>query len=331
VDVASLPPALLARVVRSGLEESVHVGHVAVCDAQGRILSAAGDPGHVVFVRSCMKPVQAAVSLAASGMAASVDDRQVAIMCASHNGEPVHLRAVRSVLRLGGLGAGDLRTPPARPIDAEAAARVRAAAPIFHNCSGKHAGMLLASARAGWSIERYRSPSHPLQRRVLTAVKSLSGIERPLIGVDGCGVPVHGMPLAAVATMYARLGSEDHHTGLKPALGGAVAAMRRHPYLVGGRDRADTAIMQATPNVLVKEGAEALLCASILDAGIGVAVKVADGGERAAAPALLRVLEALGQLDGRARRSLAAWRRPAVLGGGRSVGQVEAIVELRSV
>ena len=105
----------LVRVVRSGLEESVHLGHVAVCDASGRLVASLGDPERLTFVRSCMKPVQASVSLTAIDR--RIPDRLVAIMCASHNGEPVHIRAVRDVLRRGGLTEDDLRTPPARPGD----------------------------------------------------------------------------------------------------------------------------------------------------------------------------------------------------------------------
>jgi L-asparaginase II len=287
----------LVQVVRSGLVESVHLGDVAVCDAGGRLLASLGDPDHVAFARSCMKPVQAAVSLAAIDV--RVPDAEVAVMCASHNGEPVHIRAVRSLLRRGGLTADALQTPAARPFDAEAMVRTRHPAPIFHDCSGNHAGMLVASARAGWPIGTYRSRRHPHHRRVLSLVRQLGGAE-PIVGVDGCGIPVHGLSLRALATMYARLATISD-----PPVARAIGAMRAEPYLVGGRDREDTAIMQAAPDLLVKEGAEALDCAASISDGIGVAVKIADGGYRAVGPATVAVLDQLGLLPPRARRTLA--------------------------
>ena len=319
----------LVRVVRSGVEESAHLGHVAVCDASGKLLAWTGDPTREVFVRSCTKPVQAAVSLASIGPGPGISNELIAIMCASHNGEPVHVRAVRAVLRRGGIDEGELRTPPARPSDAASAVGVRTPRPVFHNCSGKHAGMLLACASRGWAMPTYRSRGHPLQRRVLAAVRDLSGVRDVRIGVDGCGVPVHGMPLRAVAAMYARLADPGSQGQLAEPVERAVTAMRAEPYLVGGRRRVDTAIMQASSDLVAKEGAEALDCAVSLDAGIGVAVKIADGGYRAAGPALLAVLSQLGLLDHAAGRALRDLASPTVQGGGRPVGTIEPVVRLR--
>ncbi|MDP9302551.1 MAG: asparaginase, partial [Actinomycetota bacterium] len=285
-------PAPLVRVVRSGLEESVHLGDIAVCDATGRLIASAGDPSRLVFIRSCTKPIQAAVAVDAIGL--ELSDRLIAIMAASHNGEPVHLRAVRDVLRRGRLTEADLQTPPDRPLDGASARRVREPRPLYHNCSGKHAGMLLASTRAGWPTPTYRRRSHPLQRRILRAVELLSGSDDVALGIDGCGVPVHGIGLWAVATMYARLSNPGGQGPLAPSIHRVVTAMRAEPYLVGGRNRIDTEIMRAAPDVVVKEGAEALNCAVALGDGLGIAVKVADGGYRAAGPALISVLDQLG-------------------------------------
>ena len=323
-----MPAEPLARVLRSGLEEAVHLGHVAVCDARGRLLAWSGDPATVTFIRSCAKPVQAAVSLAAIGDLA-LTDREVAIMCASHDGTPAHLRQVRSLLRRAAVGDEALRTPAARPLDPDAAARVRTPAPVFHNCSGKHAGMLLACSRAGWRHATYPSRAHPLQRRVLDAMRGLSG-EEPVLGVDGCGLPVHGMPLRAIATVFARLGDPDAQGALAPHVDRAMRAMRAEPALVGGDRRDDTLVMRAAPGIVMKEGAEAIDCAVALEPGIGVAVKVADGGFRAAGPATVAVLAELGLVSPSARRRLRPVERPAVRGGGARVGEVEPVVRLRT-
>ena len=320
--------APLVRVVRSGLEESIHLGDVAVCDASGRLVASAGDPRRRLYLRSSAKPFQAVVSIDAMGE--DLPERLVAIVCASHNGEPVHIRAVRDVLRRGGLAIDDLLTPPARPSDAASARRVARPAPLYHNCSGKHAGMLFASTQRGWALASYRSRSHPLQRRILSAMRLFSGDDDLSIGVDGCGVPVHGTTLRAVATMYARLAEPDRAGPLAPAVVRVTSAMRAHPYLIGGRACQDTEIMQASDDVVVKYGAEGLDGAVALGAGLGIALKVADGGYRAVGPALIAVLDQLGLVDPGARRRLRRLASPPVLGGGRPVGRLEPLVRLRA-
>jgi L-asparaginase II len=317
----------LVRVVRSGLEESVHVGHIAVCDVRGRLLARVGDPDREVFVRSCTKPLQAAVSLSLIGT--ELPDRLLAVMCSSHNGEPVHVRAVRALLALGGLSQDDLQNPPGWPIDPVSRARARSRRPVLHDCSGKHGGMLVASVRAGWPTATYRRRSHPLQRRILGAVRAVSGAKEVRVGVDGCGVPVHGMPLRSVATMYARFADPDRLRDLAPAVDAATRAMLAEPYLVGGRGRIDTAVMMAADDVVAKEGAEALDCAVSLESGVGVAVKIADGGYRAAGPALIRTLDLIGLLTPSGRRALQMEAQPPVKGGGRRVGRLVADFQLR--
>jgi L-asparaginase II len=318
-----VPAVPLVRVVRSGFEESVHLGSVAVAGPQGRLVASVGDPDRVTFARSSMKPLQAAVSLTVSGEA--LEDAEVSVMCASHNGEPVHLEAVRSILARAGLGVQALRTPPSRPLDEEAAVRAPEPRPEYHNCSGKHAGMLLATARRGWDLETYRDPEHPLQRTVLEAVRLAAGRDPEAIGVDGCGVPVHALPLSALAAMFARLAQRGIVAGAERA----VAAMQAAPYLVAGRNRLCTAVMEAVPDLVVKVGAEGLACGAVLGRGVGVAVKVEDGAARAAEPALVRALVLLDVLGKEAGGDLSRYARPPVLGGGRPVGELVADFDLR--
>ena len=317
----------LVSVFRSGLMESRHFGHVAVCDADGRLVAWAGDPDLLLFARSCMKPVQAAVSLQAVGQ--KLPHRELAVMCASHNGEPVHIATVRTVLERAGLDSDALRNPAGWPIDKMSMARALHPNKEMHDCSGKHAGMLLACVRAGWDRTQYLSPDHPLQRRVLDAVMLMSGTREISVGVDGCGLPVHGLPLKSMATLFARLSTPERLDDLGAFTGQAVEAMRAEPYLVGGRDRLDTDVMLGTPGVLAKEGAEAIVCASLLSSGLGVAIKIADGGRRATAPVLVQVLAQLDALTNEAMEALAPHARPAVLGGGKPVGELVAGFELQ--
>lgn len=318
----------IVRLVRSGLEESVHLGHVAVADADGRLVARLGDPFHAVFLRSATKPVQAAVSLSLLGE--GLPARLIAALCGSHNGEPVHVAAARAILRREGLGVSALRCPPALPLDRRAMLRSGRARRVFHNCSAKHAGMAAASARAGLDVRTYPEPRHPLQRRVLHAVRRGTGVERPRIGVDGCGVPVHGVPLAAAATLYARLLAPERFGRLGPSVERAVDAMRAEPYLVAGRGRTDTAVMAAVPGLIVKVGAEALHCAAVPALGLGVAVKVADGGERASGPALIHALRLLGAIEDAQVERLGRHARRPVTGGGRPVGEIVAAFSLRT-
>jgi L-asparaginase II len=320
-------PVPLVRVVRSGLEESVHLGDVAVVDAGGDPVASVGDPRRIVFARSSMKPLQATVSLSVAPF--DFSDQEVAVMCASHNAEPIHVQTVRSLLERASVPEVELQCPEVRPWDDESRAADPTRRRINSDCSGKHGGMLAACHAQGWPVDSYREPGHPLQRRVLGTVREASGFDDPVIGVDGCGVPVHGMPLAAMARIFARLATAARWEGdLGPSAARAVAAMRAQPYLVAGRNRVDTAVMDVAPEVAVKGGAEALICAAVVDRGLGMAVKVHDGGSRAVAPAFVRVLHQLGVLGDEQVDGLETFAAPPVLGGGRPVGRLVADFDL---
>src|SRR5947207_3851187 len=188
-----MSPVPLVRVIRSGLEESVHLGDVVAVDAEGRVVATAGDPDLPLFARSCMKPLQAIVSLSLAPF--DFTDREVAVMCASHNAEPVHLGTVRSILGRIGLAEDALQCTPRRPMDEEAAVANPDVRQIHSDCSGKHAGMLAACVAQGWPVESYLDPEHPYQQAVLRTVVAVSGLRSVEVGVDGCGAPVHGMSL----------------------------------------------------------------------------------------------------------------------------------------
>jgi L-asparaginase II len=315
------PPVELVHVVRNGLVESIHLGDVAVCDPDGRVVASAGDPDRILFGRSCEKPVQGAVSFHAMDEPADLPDDLAAVMCASHNGEPRHVAAVRRLLRRASVPVSALQNPRDRM---RGGRRSR----IHDNCSGKHAGMLVASAHRGWDLATYRSRSHPLQRRVTRAVVEATDVERPTMGVDGCGLPVHGVTLRAMATMYARLSAPERMGRLAPAVDRVVRAMVASPFMVGGTRRLDTDVMTAgAGRVLAKEGAEALVCATSLEQRLGVAVKVTDGSWRRIGPAFVKVLRDLDVVS--EAEGLRHHEHLPVLGGEEPVGTVEAVVRLR--
>jgi L-asparaginase II len=320
---------VIVEVDRSGFVESQHLGVVAVADAEGTVVAAAGDPELPVYLRSCAKPLQA-MAVLGLGVERDLDLGQLALAGAagSHSGEPEHVASVRKVLAAAGLDESALRCPPALPSNAEARRAVEAPAAVYHNCSGKHAYMLAGAVARGWEIERYTEPAHPLQAVVADTVADFAGAAIEHTGVDGCGVPVHVLPLRALATAYARIG---HRAAAGDGQASAlVEAVRRHPVMISGTGQLDTRLLEVTGGRLLgKAGAEGASAAVNLDTSQGVAVKVLDGAVRARGPALVAVLTALGWLDERELEAILPVVVTPVMGGGQQVGTVRpATIEL---
>jgi L-asparaginase II len=291
--------APLVALRRGALVESVHRGRVAVCDPQGNVVEAIGDPEGYVYARSSAKPFQALpLVLSGAADALGLTGDELAVACASHSGEEQHLKAVRSILEKAGLSEEDLQNgahPPLYPPAAmELVRRGEEPATIHGNCSGKHAGMLAVCLQNGWATGGYRAPGHPLQLWILELVGRACGLETDeiLLGGDGCGVPTFGMPLKNLATGFARLAAGALPDDLAGAAERVTGAMCEHPYMVGGTERFDTAVMGAT-DLVCKSGAEIVFGAGSPE-GWGLALKISDGGTRGLRPAALAVLSARG-------------------------------------
>ncbi len=307
----------VVRVVRSGRTEAVHHASVAVVDASGSVVAAAGDLDTPFYGRSALKPFQAQVSLR---FGASLKGEDLALVCASHGGTPAHLTIVERVLAAGGLTEDDLGTPAAWPNSAggrDTAVRAGATEPrrLFHNCSGKHAGMLRACLASGLPIDTYLSPGHPLQAAIAEDVHRLTGEDFGLPGVDGCGAPVQPMTVTGLARAFATLATDPERAEVHDT-------MRDHPVLIGEAGRVDGVIGSALGGAS-KIGAEGSLGIAVSSHGLGVAMKVWDGSSRALEPLASAVLERLGLLAPQLARQLEI----RVLGGGRTVGWLEADVE----
>jgi L-asparaginase II len=298
---AGLPEDVpLAAVRRGALVESVHRGRLAVCDPEGNLLDAAGDPEAYLYPRSSMKPFQA-LPLVLSGTADDfgLTDEELAVACASHNAEGPHLAAVRSILEKAGLTEEDLQSGAHLPLYDPAADKLLCSGedprPIHGNCSGKHAGMLAVCVHEGYETATYRDPDHPLQRRILGLIAEVCDLreDEVLVAGDNCGVPAFALPLRSFATGLARIA-----TGERLSEEIAVAAlrvrdaMRDHPFMVAGTGRFDTELMDCT-DLLVKGGAEAVLAVGSQE-GWGMALKISDGAERAVRPAGLAALAGRG-------------------------------------
>jgi L-asparaginase II len=297
---AGLPEdAPLVALRRGALIESFHRGRVVICDPEGNVLESAGDPGGYVYARSSAKPFQALpLVLSGAADALGLTSEELSVACASHNAEEPHLRAVRSILEKAGLSEDDLQNGAHPPLYAPAAMELarngEEPKTIHGNCSGKHAGMLAVCVYRGWATGGYRNPDHPLQLWILEIVAQVCGLQTDeiLLGGDGCGVPAFGMPLKNLATGFARLATGALPDDLAVAAVRVRRAMREHPYMVGGTERFDTAVMRGT-GLICKSGAETVFGAGSAD-GWGLALKISDGGARALRPAALAALSRRG-------------------------------------
>lgn len=315
------------RVLRGGVVESSHIVHAAAV-RRGRLVLGIGDVERWTFYRSASKPFQA-LPLVEDGVldAFGFGTEELALACASHSGEPEHVRVARGMLERLGLPEEALACGGHWPLKASAALRFldegRRPGPIDSNCSGKHAGMLGLARFHGWDIQGYQRSDHPVQDRMRRVTSTWTGLARGDLreGVDGCGVVCFAVPLRVMAESFARLAEAARVGG---AAGHVCGAMMRHPYLVAGTDRLCSDLMAAAPGIVAKVGAEGVYGVSIPDEGLGVAIKVEDGGWRAVDAALVSLLVGLGCLDERGRRELHRYLEPSVSNTrGESVGRLE--------
>lgn len=339
--------AHLVEVWRGPIIESRHSGHLIAVDAGGAEICSLGSPGSVTYLRSSGKPFQA-LPVVASGAADrfGFTEREVAIACGSHNGEPMHVETVRSMLDKIGLPESALKCGAHEPYSVDVARELirkgEAPTAIQNNCSGKHAAMLALAKHLGAPTETYDEPSHPVQQMILQAVSDFSGvaIEDVAIGIDGCGVPVFGISVRAMALMYARLVSPpaEFSNETRDACKRIVSAMVNFPMMIGGsKDRLDTELIRAAAGKLIsKIGAEGVYTVGVLPStnwpnGIGFALKVEDGDDKRARPPA--VIDALRQLDVLSENELDTLSRwsPTIISNRRGdlVGEARAAFELQ--
>src|SRR3954451_16137942 len=240
------------------MDESVHSGAVVCLDRSGDIAYAAGAPSVVIYPRSANKPMQAEAMVRAG---LRLPPPLLALVCASHDGTPMHIEAARAILSSGDVAESALANTPDLPLDvASRDAVLRTGglrASILQNCSGKHAGMLVCCSCNEWPTdESYLSAEHPLQRRITAVISELAGEDVAHVGVDGCGAPAHAFSLVGLARAFA---------AVSIARGEVAAAMTGHPDMVGGERRDVTAVMRGVPGLLAKDGAEGVFAAALPD------------------------------------------------------------------
>lgn len=336
----------LVEVRRGSITESRHRGHIVAVDGDGEVVAHLGAPHTVTFLRSSSKPHQA-LPLVATGAADhfGLTEREVAIACASHNGESIHTETVARMLDKIGLDERALKCGVHEPYSPEAARELRERGlqptALHNNCSGKHAGMLALALHLKAPTETYDQPGNPVQLSIVRQISMFSDVpvEDIAVGVDGCGVPTFGVTVRAMALMYARLVAvpENFDDATRQACGRIVSAMTAYPEMIGGRDeRLDTMIMKAAHGgVVSKVGAEGVYTAAVLPCklwprGLGLAFKIEDGEDRRARPTV--VIEAMRQLrvlEGEALETLRPYSSfPISNRRGDTVGEVRASFEL---
>jgi L-asparaginase II len=304
---------LLVELVRSGVVESTHAVLAVALRADGSQALTAGAVDQPIFPRSSNKPLQA-VGLLDAGWSPP-DDACLALATASHSGLPVHLEVVRRTLAAAGLDEAALGCPAMLPLDLVAAHQLLRdggePTPLTMNCSGKHAAMLATCVANAWPTAGYLAPDHPVQQAMTTTIERLAGERVPHVAVDGCGAPQHALTLNGLVRSFAALATQGGTSGR------TADAMRAHPHLVGGPGREVTRLIEGIPGLVAKDGAEGVFAAALPD-GSAAAVKVVDGATRAAVPAMVHALRALG-IEQPVLDELAT---TPVLGGGVPVGEV---------
>ncbi|MBB3066359.1 asparaginase [Limibacillus halophilus] len=323
---------LLVELTRGDMVESVHRARYAVVDNEGRVVLQAGDIEAPIYARSAIKSLQA-IPLIETGAAEAfgLGDAEISMACASHDGEPRHVETVLAWLERIGCGVEDLECGahlPYDPASMESLLRSGNAPTAAHNnCSGKHSGFLTTARHKGEATKGYIRRDHPVQQRILGVLEAMTGLDlsRVPMGIDGCGIPVIGMPLGNIALAMARLGSPDDQPDRRQEACARIrGAIANEPIMMGGTRRFDSRVIAAVGGrAIVKTGAEGVYCGTVPDLGLGFAVKVDDGAGRASEIVAGALLRRLGVIDDQQAEALSELLRPAILNrAGRDVGVI---------
>jgi L-asparaginase II len=314
-------PVVIAEVVRSGFVEGHHYGSVVALAADGSVDWSVGDVTSPFLPRSCNKPLQT-VGMVEAGLDLPPD--LLALACASHSGEPMHLEGALRILGGAGLDASALQTPPDVPLDDDERdawiRQGRGKEPIAMNCSGKHAAMLATCVVNGWDVATYRDPQHPLQQAIGRAFARLTAEQAEAVAVDGCGAPIFSASLVGLARGFAALATATEGVPWRVA-----EAIRAHPEMVSGSRRDELTLLRAVPGAIGKAGAESCYAVALPD-GRAWALKTDDGAPRVRPVLMAEALRRSGVLgeDGVDAEAVTATGRLDLLGGGKPVGVIRA-------
>ncbi len=332
--MTSLVP--LIDLTRGGTLECQHAGAIAVVDTHGKLLAQAGDPHWMTFTRSTLKALQALPFMEAGGPEQfGLGSRDVAMLCASHSGEPMHVEQVQHILDRAGVGYQKLQCGCHVPyfVELGVGPTPEHIDERHHNCSGKHAGFLAYCAQHSLSMDDYLDPGHPLQQAIRRDVARAAGLAPGDLrdGIDGCSAPNYAMPLSALARAYARLASGAQDSEFGASFAQLSAAMTAHPELVSGTGRNDQAFMWAgRGDWVTKVGADGVQAIASRSRGQAIAIKIGDGNKPALFAASVAALDQLGWIDAQQREALRPWRAEVISNWrGTPVGERKPVFRLQ--
>ncbi len=277
---------VLAKVTRGDFVESLHLGHLIVLNADGSTYLTKGSPELPIYPRSAIKSIQAAAMLK---VGLKVEEKELAIICASHSGSQSHIDLVSKMLTSREISISELKNALDKPLGEKEKILWGDKPPsqVAQNCSGKHAGMLITCQQKGWDMKTYLDIDHPIQVAIKNEIEERSGEKVSATSMDGCGAPLFAISLIGLATAISNLvkSKEDPYQQI-------VSACTKYPELVAGQGRFTTRLMQAVPGLFVKEGAEGVQVCALSDGRV-IAIKIIDGSWRPVAPIIMQFLKKL--------------------------------------
>ncbi|MGN7360575.1 asparaginase [Paenibacillus sp. SAF-054] len=329
--------SLLIKEYRAGIMECAHHGHISIINDQGQVEASAGDPDFVTFTRSAAKPLQAIPAIRGGIVSYyGLTEKEIAIMTASHLAQPDHVEVLESIMLKTGLTEKELVCAPSYPLDDENRERVLrhegSKRRVYHNCSGKHLGVLAYCKMKGYPLEGYEEPEHPVQQEIIGTVAMMCGMEPQQIhlGTDGCGFPVFGLPLSAMAAAYLKLACPEliADEATREAVEIITRAMNTYPQMVGGSGRVDSLILR-DPNIVAKGGFKGVYCFGLKKERLGVALKVLDGSEEEWGWIVESILNQIGYGNKELMEQMnKAFTHHIYNDAGKHVGHAEAVFQL---
>lgn len=328
----------LLEVTRGSIVESIHRGDIAVVNNEGVVLFKLGNINHLCYMRSASKPIQAIAALETGIIEKyGLNLAEIALTMSSHSGEKIHIDTLVSIMQKTGISSDSLKCGTHEPLGTEAARKLVSGGEMpnsLHcNCSGKHLGQLAAVKAKGLPMENYYKPGGGIQPEILDIISAFSDVEavRIKLGIDGCGVPVFGIPLWNMAYSYANLCSKAFMDGkYDRSREYVLQAMAKHPEMIGGKGRFDTELLSHFGDRLIgKFGDEGVYCVGLVGKGIGIALKIEDGHTRAVGPVILETLRQLGVVEVEELESLKHLWKPSIKNHrGEQVGEIKSVFSI---
>ncbi|MCF8008356.1 MAG: asparaginase [Halanaerobiales bacterium] len=329
----------IADLYRNKIIESKHRGDIAVVNPEEKLLFFTGDPDKITYLRSAAKPFQI-LPVINSGAADyfNFSNKEIAVMSASHNGEQEHVNTVRSILKKIKVNEKRLNCGIHDPYNKDAAHQLYLngdkPTEIHNNCSGKHAALLALSKYNEWDLENYILKEHPVQQLVLETISDVTNTKKNdiYIGEDGCGVVVFGLSIKKMSYGFARLANPEYlPIKYKEAAQRVVESIKDHPYMIGGKDRFNTELINIMGNKLTaKMGAEGVFGIGIFNQ-YGICIKVEDGNSRAIPPVVIDLLKKLKIIDKKELNKLSKYQKSLVKNHHKHVvGDIKSILNLKT-